>query len=291
MSISPGLRCPCQGRFLVPAFEYKASPEGETVFDLGEQPYRRGYDCCTLCGHWFGRHDLDLSRLYAHDYAEATYGGVEGMRQRFEEIMALPPEQSDNRQRVARILSFSEQYEFDIKGASPRLLDVGAGLGVFPAAMVEAGWAVTALEPDARTVEHLQRVAGVRALSRDLLSLDPVTDGDFDVITFNKVLEHVEEPVTLLSAAVKLLGSHGIVYVEVPDVAAASEGQDREEFFLEHHHVFSPASTVMAGERAGLRMLKIERVREPSSKFTLCAFFIRTESETIYLPPIFGPRP
>ena len=57
-----------------------------------------------------------------------------------------------------------------------------------------------------------------------------------------------------------------------PDVAAAAEGPGREEFFIEHHHVFSPASLVLMAEKAGLSLTRLERLREPSSKFTLAMF-------------------
>lgn len=271
MTVRPTLRCECRGRFLEPAAEYDAPPDGETRFELGGQAYRRAYDRCAVCDHWFGRHALDLSTLYDRAYVDSTYGGPEGMRRKFEQIMALAPERSDNRQRVACVQAFARTHGIGAASRA-RLLDVGAGLGVFPAAMADAGWDVTALEPDLRTVNHLERVVGVRALARDLLTIDASAVGVFDAITFNKVLEHVEDPVGLLAAARPLVAPGGFVYVEVPDVAAGTEGPGREEFFVEHHHVFSPASLVQTVERAGLVTALLERLREPSAKFTLRAF-------------------
>jgi len=275
VSLAPRLGCACGGRFLETAAEYDAPPPGETRFDLGGQTYRRAYDRCALCEHWFGRHELDLTALYERAYVDSTYGGMDGMRRKFEKIMALPHEQSDNRKRVARVRGFAVTHGIDERHA-PRLLDVGAGLGVFPAAMTESGWNVTALEPDRRTVEHLETVVGVSAMAADLRDLQPETVGCFEAITLNKVLEHVEDPLALLVAAARLLSPRGFVYVEVPDVAARIEGQNREEFCIEHHHVFSPASIGMLGERAGLSTIQIERLREPSTKFTLRCFFVRS---------------
>ena len=56
MPLAPTLHCPCDGRHLAPAFAYDAPPDGETRFDLGGSPYRRSYNSCRLCGHWFGEH-------------------------------------------------------------------------------------------------------------------------------------------------------------------------------------------------------------------------------------------
>ena len=273
MTIRPTIACPCDGRFLQAAAEYHAPPAGETPFDFGGQAYARGYDRCGVCDHWFGRHALDLSTLYDRSYVDSTYGGAAGMQRRFEHIMRLDPAKSDNRQRATRVRGFATSHGID-EGARPRLLDVGAGLGVFPAAMREAGWEVTAIEPDARTVVHLRDVVGVRAIAVDAREFCGTTSERFEVVSLNKVLEHVENPLSLLAAVGGLLVPAGFVYVEVPDVAAIAEGPGREEFFVEHHHVFSPASLVMLGARARLSVVELERLREPSSKFTVRAFFV-----------------
>jgi len=268
VSIAPTLRCPCDGRFLTAAAEYDARPSGETRFDLGGQAYRRAYDRCDLCGHWFGRHRLDLAALYNETYVDATYGGADGIRRKFAAVMALPAAASDNRQRADRVRAFARSRGID-EAAAPRLLDVGAGIGVFPAAMAEAGWAVTAIEEDPRAVAHLSAIPGVDARAASLASLAQSEAGAFQAVTFNKVLEHVEDPAALLAAAAPLVAPRGFVYFEVPDVAAARVDAQREEFFIEHHHVFSPASAALVGERAGFAVAAVERLREPSGKFTI----------------------
>lgn len=265
--IAPTLRCLCKGGYLDTAFAYDGPPTGETAFDLSGVPYRRSYQRCTLCGHWFGRHDLDLSKLYEADYVNATYGGAAGMAAKLEKILALPRACSDNAGRVDRIQAFV----VDKKGR--RLLDVGAGLGVFPMVMKQEGWEVVAVESDSRTVEHLQRVVGIEAVAADVCELSAADlGGYFDLITFNKVLEHVEDPIRMLIHARTLLGENGVCYIELPDAAAAKCGQGREEFFIEHHHVFSVGSLALMAERAGYCVITVERLREPSTKYTLRAF-------------------
>lgn len=268
--IKPTLHCPCAGAFLREAFVYTEPPVGETRFDLKGQPYRRAYDRCELCGHFFSRHDLDLSGLYCADYVDATYGGIEGMRERLETIRALPPERSDNAARVQRIRQFLQQHP--VRGR--RLLDVGAGIGVFPAAMKDLGWEVTAVEPDPRTAEHLRAHVGVAAIAGDLAELDPAQLGTFDLLTFNKVLEHVQSPVELLASGKRFLAEGGLIYIELPDVAAAVEGSGREEFFIEHHHVFSSASLTILAQRGNFLVRELESFREPSGKFTISAFLL-----------------
>ncbi|NJL54855.1 class I SAM-dependent methyltransferase [bacterium] len=274
--VKPTLHCPCEGRYLERAFQYDAPPTGETAFDLGGQVYNRAYNRCNLCDHWFGHHTLNLSSLYTKDYVNATYGGTAGMAERLHKILALPPEKSDNAGRVSRIQDFVKD-RFTSNCYQRTLLDVGAGIGVFPAAMKALGWQVTAIEPDPRTARHLQENVGVQALSVDLLTLFPEQIGLFDLVTFNKVLEHVEDPVALLGHARYLLKPKGYCYVELPDVSAAMEGFSREEFFVEHHHVFSATSIALLAELAGFQLVTLERLQEPSSKFTLRGF-LRTKA-------------
>lgn len=267
--VNPTLRCPCDRRIGATSFEYETPPVGETVFDLQGQKYCRSYWRCGICSHEFAQHDIDLSSLYGGAYVDKTYG--DRMRATFERIVAFPPERSDNTGRVQRIIDFSAAH-FP-SGVSPKLLDIGAGLGVFPYAIKQAGWNCTALDPDPRAGRHLVEVVGVQAIVGDFFSVDPAELDRFDVITLNKVIEHIEDPVAMLTKAANALLPGGFLYVEVPDVAAAVDGPGREEYFIEHHHVFSPASLSHCGERAGLLVMKLERLREPSGKYTLCGFF------------------
>jgi SAM-dependent methyltransferase len=262
-------RCRFDGARLVEAFVYEEPPPGETKFDLGNEAYSRAYDRCDSCGHFFARHQVDLVALYEHSYVDATYGGTQGMRARLMSIRALPPELSDNAGRTARIARFCQQTRGRAGG---RLLDVGAGIGVFPAAMKDLGWDVEAIERDPRTADHLHGMVGVKTYTDDIAALKDAGIAPFDLVTFNKVLEHVQNPVDMLSDAAPMMLAKGHVYVEVPDVAAAQDGPSREEFFIEHFHVFSPSSLAMTVEQAGFRLVELERLREPSGKFSLFAF-------------------
>lgn len=266
--LSPTLQCPCERRVGGVSFSYNTPPEGETRFDIGNASYRRCYWRCGICSHEFSDHDIDLSGLYAGSYVEQTYG--DEMRATFDRILALPEGQSDNSGRVQRVLEFGAKH-FP-SGFAPNLLDIGAGLGVFPFRMKQEGWDTTALDPDPQVGRHLEEVVGVRAVTLDFFDAQPNLLGQFDVITLNKVIEHVENPVLMLAKASDFLNPNGFLYIEVPDVAAGACGPEREEFFIEHHHVFSPASLTMTVERAGLKVIQTERLIEPSGKYTVAIF-------------------
>lgn len=191
------------------------------------------------------------------------------MQRTFQRIVSLPPKKSDNAGRILRLRAFAEKY-FQ-RAADISLLDVGAGLGVFPYVVKQAGWECTALDPDQRAAQHLSEHVGVKAVCGDFMATENL--GRFDIVTLNKVLEHTPDPVAMLSRTKQFLKPGGFVYIELPDgEMAALHGAGREEFFIEHLHVFSFASIVMLANRAGFHPLIVERLQEPSTKFTLRAF-------------------
>jgi len=253
----------------VPAFQYNQPPEGETRFDWRGQTYQRGYQKCRNCGHWHAEIQMDLTDFYRGGYMDGTYGNR--LKENFKRILALPESKSDNTARVKRVLDFAKSRWGGKK--VPNLLDVGSGLAVFPFRMKEVGWRVTALDPDERAAAHASENAGVNSVHADFLQTEPDNGERFDVITLNKVLEHVEEPINMMARARKWIRPGGFLYIEVPDVAAAQEGPGREEFFIEHLHVFSKSSLVSVAQKGGWSEDSVFELREPSGKFSLCAFF------------------
>lgn len=274
-----GPACPICGGALEPALRYDAPPPGETRFERHGAAYGREYRRCRSCGHFLSVHGMDLSGLYGGAYVDATYGSPEGMRRTFDRVTGLPPERSDNQGRVRRIVDFAATG-LSTGAAVPRLLDVGAGLGIFPWGVTRAGWECVALDPDPRAAEHIRQAVGCAAVVGDFTAMSFDGLGLFDVITFNKVLEHVADPVAMLARARPLLRPGGFVYVELPDVAAVHDpdGQNREEFFIEHIHVFSPGSICGLVERAGFAPVRLERLREPSGKYTVYVFATLADS-------------
>lgn len=267
--------CPmCDGTQLRVHFVYDEPPPLETRFPLAAgKRYWREMHRCDQCGHYLEWYEGDQSSLYEGQYVSSTYGDASELRQKFENINALPPEKSDNIGRVQYVDAYSRKY-WRTRGRiqqSPRLLDVGAGLGVFPYRMKLAGWECVATDLDKRLVTHHRVVAGVDSIVGDIRDLKGI--GKFDLITFNKVLEHIEDPDSVLASAEPLLGPNGLVYIELPDGESAEVGgKEREEYLLGHIHVFSFASYALLVKRAGLHLICCERLQEPSTKYTLRGF-------------------
>ena len=55
----------------------------------------------------------------------------------------------------------------------------------------------------------------------------------------------------------------------MPSVVAAKKGKNREEFFIEHFHVFSRESLQILSRKCKLNSLNFKTLIEPSGKYTL----------------------
>lgn len=269
MSTPPGRRsCPmCGAPGLRVRFRWTEPPVGETRFELPDGVvYDREFLECGTCGHLLADPGIDPDVIYGGAYVDATYTDG-GMERAYDRIMSLPPGSSDNIERVERVCA---QMAANAPAAR-RVLDIGSGLGVFGARMKEQGWSVTVLDPDPRAVAHARERIGVEGIEADFMELE--LGRTYELLTLNKVLEHVADPLAMLRRAADHLDPGAWVYVEVPDgEVAAAHGDGREELFIEHLHAFSLASLGLLAQRAGFRIERIERLHEPSDKFTLAAF-------------------
>ena len=275
-AVDTGVHCMCGADRVTSVHTYFAPPDGEVRFAHTAGQYRREIFRCSLCGHFVSIHQLDAAAFYEGEYVQGTYGDLEGLGTAFHRIVSLPPGQSDNAGRVARVLRYADAY-FAGDGRSRSVIDIGSGLCVFLHGMKAAGWTCTALDPDERAIEHARSTVGVEAVRGDILRIDAGIR--VDLVTLNKVLEHVKDPIAMLARSRAWLRSGGFLYLEVPDgEAAAADGFGREEFFVEHYHVFSPASVALMVARAGLCLDTVERLREPSGKYTLRAFCTRSQA-------------
>ncbi len=124
-----------------------------------------------------------------------------------------------------------------------KLLDVGAGTGMFAKAMQDAGWKVTGLEPD-ETARLNALNQGLQLHPADkLFSLDP---GCYDVITMWHVLEHVHDLHGYLNSFQKILKKGGTLFIAVPDYTSYDAAHYKQYWAAydvpRHLYHFSPES-------------------------------------------------
>lgn len=218
------------------------------------------------------------SAAFEKAYSEGYYYGMEGdalefLLKRFNQVNNLPLEKSDNCARVKRIRDFLNQAKFE-NSDQKYVLDIGSGTGVFVDRFLkeEKSWKAVAIEPEPNACAHLKKVlTGVAVMQG--FSNELKHQHKYDLITFNRVLEHIADPIPILAAEKNNLKKDGIIYIEVPDTSSFfQDGANNEAFGYGHYIVYSPESLNLLATKAGFNLQKFERVIEPSGKFTLYGF-------------------
>ena len=266
----------CEGKKFDLLKKISKKPYYETEFNLGKSQYLRSVKICKNCNVYINDHIYNLEKIYFEQYDLKTYANE--IEKNYNKIVALPYMKSDNKQRVARIVEYLKKKELVLKNLN--VLDIGSGLGVFPAQLISHKAKVSCIEPSLNSIKHLKKnIKAQTVIHGDFLNLD-IKD-KYNFITMNKVLEHVKNPVKMLTKAKSLLKSGGLIYIELPDGENALKNgnvENREEFFIDHYTIFNLESLKYLVSKSKLTLEKIDFIHEPSDKYTIYCFLSCSET-------------
>lgn len=133
--------------------------------------------------------------------------------------------------------------------AGDRILDAGAGGGEVVYVLRKHGFDAMGLEPDERYATHAREALGV-PVDTGFIQDCSFPSGRFDVVTMYHALEHVEDPVGILSRLRGWVTDGGRLLVEVPNVEATCI-HPNHRFHFAHFYSFNQATLEMAGRQAG----------------------------------------
>lgn len=168
----------------------------------------------------------------------------------------------------------ARQYQFDRQLAwlaqatsardRRRVLDVGCGAGAFISLAQPRGWVVDGTDV---AVTAAARGTGARMWEGELPSI-AFGDERYDVVRFNHVLEHTQDPLAELRAARAVLAERGVLHVGVPNLAGLTivlkSWQSRLHLkakpwkhygALHHLWFFTPRTLTRLVEAAGFEVL------------------------------------
>lgn len=191
-SFEPGEGLSADGGTRLPLRQ--ACPVCETPADRC-RPEGVGFLRCPSCGLYF-RQDINVPAP-AEGWEVEFYGDPE--------ILALYRRRRDAFERIEEMMA---AY---LDGRRGRVLDVGAGIGVFVDVLRSRGWQPQGIEaaPTAARIARETLDPGCVVVEGDFLACD--LPGDNQAVTFLDVLRHLPDPMTTLRRAFDLLSPGGCI--------------------------------------------------------------------------------
>lgn len=226
----------------------------DTYLDYMKIDYKsskRIYKKCDSCGFVYRSvylTDSEKERLYSCFRDDALRN--ESHEQYFKRISNMPVEDSENGEKYV----FLEPF---LKG-SGKHMDVGGGLGVFCYGFQKyfENWNSICVEP----TDGADVIAGKHGVKsyNTYLSDESVGEvgGDFDLITANHVVEHVDNPIVFLKMLKRFISKSGLICIEMPstlDINFLDKSHDR--FMSQHEVIHDNKSVEFIAKEAGLKVL------------------------------------
>ena len=151
------------------------------------------------------------------------------------------------------------------------VLDIGSGIGVFPALLRDMGLTVWATERNKQSQVFMLDVLDITC-SKYL-----PTSEKWDVVSMVHLLEHFEDPFPILADVRPILKSDGKLFIEVP---SASEfdmlDQDNDEFSACHCSFFNANTLTKTLNKAGYEVQDVEELHYPDRNLkrllAICSF-------------------
>ncbi len=239
---------------------------GRPVHDL--PPF--GVVRCPSCGLVFVSPRLApaaLQRLYDDvGYFEGgVYGGIEGGREGgVDGGTAAPARRLDPAMLLQRTWTAGRLALLDrVRGRGPggRLLEVGAGYGLFLAAAREAGWETSGVELSRTGARHAVQTLGLDVFCGQLADA-PFTPG-VDVLCAWDTVEHVPDPLDFWRTARSLVADDGVVLFSTPYVSSLPARLLGARWWTlkpaEHIWHFTPRTHAVLLARAGFALTRVVR--------------------------------
>lgn len=261
----------CGSKELTLIEKISKKPDVEVNYNIPKNLYYREIYNCNICGVYNNFHDLINEDFYKGFYNNSITS--KSFEERFQRIINLPESNSDNKNRVKRVVSFLKN-EFG-KLNHKKALDIGSGTGVFLYELKKENLFTTCIDPDLQSINHALNVIKVDKAHCGSLT-DFKSTLKYDLITFNKVLEHLKDPIANIKKALKHLSKNGILYIEMPEgdrIVNEKLVSKRAEFAVEHYTIYNEKSIKGIAELCSLKIIELNVINDPSGKKTIYAFY------------------
>ena len=223
-------------------FTYEQPDRYELAIGVSSEGYSRQWVKCLKCGLHRSEYSRDpalMDKIYESKYRDTDSSWrKQSADELFQKIIQLPSETSETHFRANWIDNSIRQLQqakiIDIP-ENRSLLDIGGASGVFAYEMHCRGWQAEIIDPsfagafvEKYGVSYRQGFYGPDSIATK-----------FNMVSMVFVLEHLQDPKTLLQQVKANVDTNGLLYIEVPDDSAfRSCNKDHDTFNSCHLWLF-----------------------------------------------------
>ncbi len=135
-----------------------------------------------------------------------------------------------------------------------KVLEIGSGGGEFSYLLMKKGFDVSAIEPNEGYGNYSKEQYGLNVQIGFAQNLEFAAE-TFDLITMSHVLEHVDNPTTMLEKLRTWLKPNGILALEVPNVEAVCQSP-KSTFHTAHLFNFNPETLALLAKKTGFLVIQ-----------------------------------
>jgi 2-polyprenyl-3-methyl-5-hydroxy-6-metoxy-1,4-benzoquinol methylase len=259
-------------------FSIKKRDQYEIQVKIKSKNFFRKVYFCKKCGSVnLVKKNLDMLRFnkFENKYYNLTLKNK--IKEKFNFVRLLPKSSSMNFFRVQRIV---ELIKLNLKKKTIDTIDIGAGTGIFSYELnkqlknQEIKLNNYALDSDPNSSFFLKNCSFIKGCYNNLEKLNK----KFDLITLNKTLEHIYEPINFLRKIKKILKKDGLLYIEVPDINNTVQVKKDDPVYMSLHHNFYSSKTFLyISKKINLNLLYFKKINEFNKKYTIYGVFSNRE--------------
>jgi hypothetical protein len=254
----------------------------EKVMNISSDGYFRKWVCCKSCDFYFSiysRSHKVLDKIYKKSYRDSSSRWRNNnTKEVFDKIINLPENESETKYRVKWIKDEIARHTdigiFNNDGKTKLHLDIGGATGVFSYEFKDEKWDSYIIDPsdDGKFISSF----GIDYLNEHYKP--NCFDFKFDFISLVFVLEHLQDPESILNTIYNDLSDDGFLYIEVPDMLAFELKSGDDDIFNSCHlWMFDPVSLSVLLKKHGYRVISLRRDKTRRGHYALMVIASKIE--------------
>ena len=264
----------CQSKDYRVIFSYDKPDQYEIAIGVSKEGYDRKWVECKNCGLFYSIYSRkeNMESIYKSSYRDSSSPWrKESPEELFKKVVELPEGESETKFRVKWIKeNINKMWDDDLLKKAKlqhNFLDIGGGNGIFAYEFQDKEWKSHVVDPNenGKFIESTLKILFVQSYYKQKLF-----NVKFDLISLVFVLEHLNNPINLLTKVKEDMTNNSLLYIEVPDAICFNKKPEDDDIFNSCHlWMFSPNTLTPLLDRCGFEIFCLGRIKTKRDHYAL----------------------